>query len=174
MSDQIKRDQHIQNKTAQDKLLHKLKSLDDDIRAQAAALILKAGKPIAEKLCSLLDHPVAKWEVLTLLPLLDPPKAIPKLLNIVSYNREIATKGREHQKKYIRIKAIQELGNMAGRGETDVCRLLEEHRVLEALAYFIDLKHPHLHQEVTDAVVTALMQFESDEAREKVLAWTNR
>ena len=172
MSDQIERDKHIQQKTAQDKLLHKLKSLDDSVRAQAAARILKAGQPIADKLCGLLDHPVAKWEVLALLPLLDPAKAIPRLLNIVSYNREAATKGREHQKKYIRIKAIQELGNMAGRGESEVCHLLEEQGAPEALAYFIDPKHPHKHQEVTDAVVIALKQFDSEEAREKVLAWT--
>ncbi|MDM8544831.1 hypothetical protein QUF90_27505 [Desulfococcaceae bacterium HSG9] len=151
--------------------MHKLKSLDDDVRAQAAAGILKAGQPIAEKLCGLIDHPVAKWEVLALLPLLDPVEAIPRLLDIVTYNREIATKGREHQKKYIRIKAIQELGDMAGRGDSKVCHLLEEQGAPEALAYFIDPKHPHKHQEVREAVVIALKQFDSKEAREKVLAW---
>ncbi len=171
MPDQIVKNKAIQQETAQDELLHKLKSLDDDVRAQAAARILKAGQPIAEKLCSLLDHPVAKWEVLALLPLLDPVEAIPRLLNIVTYNREIATKGREHQKKYIRIKAIQELGDMAGRGDPDVCHLLEEQGVPEALAYFIDPKHPHKHQEVTDAVIIALKQFDSEEAREIVHAY---
>ncbi|MDM8556606.1 hypothetical protein QUF75_17915 [Desulfococcaceae bacterium HSG7] len=132
-------------------------------------------EPIAEKLCGLIDHPVAKWEVLALLPLLDDPVEaipIPRLIDIVTYNREIATKGREHQKKYIRIKAIQELGDMAGRGDPKVCHLLEEQGAPEALAYFIDPKHPHKHQEVREAVVIALKQFDSEEAREKVLDWT--
>ncbi len=61
---------------------------------------------------------------------------------------------------------------MAGRGDPDVCHLLEEQGVPEALAYFIDPKHPHLHQEVTDAVVVALKQFDSEDARERMLAWT--
>ncbi|MDM8556607.1 hypothetical protein QUF75_17920 [Desulfococcaceae bacterium HSG7] len=40
---QIEKNKNIQHEAAQDELLHKLKSLDDDVRAQAAAGILKAG-----------------------------------------------------------------------------------------------------------------------------------
>ena len=152
-------------------LLDDLKSLDDGARRKAVETLVELGEPVFDEAKALLDHEVAKWEVLSLLPLLSPERAIPILLEYVCHNREVSTQMREHAKKYIRIKAIEELGYLAARKDSQIDSLLAANNVVEGLTYFIDPEHPHMHEEVRFAVIKALREFKGKPAKEKVKLW---
>ncbi|BBM87272.1 HEAT repeat domain-containing protein [Candidatus Uabimicrobium amorphum] len=152
----------------------KLTSYDENVREQAVKELKELGASAFDDVAKLLEHEVAKWEVVRLLPVLSPPKAIPFLLKVVNHNREICSREHEHAKKYFRICAIEQFGKLGEGATKEILTLFAQHKVEECLGYFIHPQSPHLHHEVVDAVIKSLKQISTPRALKFIKDWENK
>ena len=152
-------------------LLEGLKSYDDFTRKRSIDGLSKLGEKVFDHVASLRQHEVARWEVLSLLPRLSPRCSLPYLLEAVNYKREKSVQEQEHAKKYFRMKAIEELGKLGTRATPEILSLFAKHQVEDALYYFIDPAHPHLEEEVIEAVLKALKQIPTPQAKKMLEHW---
>lgn len=155
------------------KLLKGLTSYDEDIRKKAAAALVELGDGAFDAVAAMLEHPVARWEAVSLITVLSPARSVGYLVRIVNSNRELSVREREHEKKYFRIRAIESLGDLGQRRPEGILAVFAQEKVEEALGYFIDPAHPHLHEEVIAAVVKALERIDTPAARQALARWQN-
>lgn len=142
-----------------------LKEHNETACKKASIALEQRGEECFEAVVELLEHPIGKWHAIPLLMRLSPARAIPYLLDIVNRDRENSVRFKEHSRKYIRIKAINVLGSVGVRDNTELESLYTEYQVVDTLGYFIDLAHPHKHDEVIFAVKKALAVIGTDRAR---------